>query len=112
MVTGIEIEKTDITSRYVASIYWAFTTMTTVGYGDILPTTDTERLFATFIMFVGATVFGYIVGVVREVASNSNGAAARERLITGTTNHFLIEQKIETGLRTAVKKHLGYFLNQ
>ena len=86
--------------------------MTTVGYGDILPTTDSERLYVTGVMFVGATVFGYIVGVVREVASNPNGAAARERVITSTTNHYMIEQKIDLPLRNAVKKQVAFFTGQ
>ena len=44
--------------RYIAGVYWAITTMTTVGYGDILPKSDVERLYATIIMLLGATVFG------------------------------------------------------
>ena len=39
--------------QYVAGVYWAFTTMTTVGYGDILPQNDIERAFAILIMFTG-----------------------------------------------------------
>ena len=39
---------------YVASLYWSFTTMTTVGYGDFTPDSVSERLFAVFAMMVSA----------------------------------------------------------
>merc|ERR1719181_203213 len=52
----------EVADAYVASLYWAFTTMTTVGYGDFTPDSSYERLFAIFAMMVGATVFGYIIG--------------------------------------------------
>lgn len=32
--------------QYVASMYWAFTTLTTVGYGDISAKTVAERIYA------------------------------------------------------------------
>tara|TARA_B110000305_G_scaffold51871_1_gene56680 strand:- start:859 stop:987 length:129 start_codon:yes stop_codon:yes gene_type:complete len=35
-----------------------------LGAGDILPQTDSERIYATLIMILGATIFGYIVGSV------------------------------------------------
>ncbi|CAN0573553.1 unnamed protein product, partial [Ectocarpus sp. 12 AP-2014] len=59
-----EVVQASLGTRYVASIYWAFTTMTTVGYGDIVVTTTVERCFCVVGMLIGATVFGYIVGNV------------------------------------------------
>ena len=59
-----------VTTRYVASIYWAFTTMTTVGYGDIVVTTTLETGFCIVGMLIGATVFGYIVGNVSVMMEN------------------------------------------
>ena len=35
------------------SIYWAIVTITTVGYGDISPSTPLGQLFASFIMLMG-----------------------------------------------------------
>jgi len=45
--------------KYITSIYWAFTTMTTVGYGDISPTNNDEMVFGIFGILIGGTVFGF-----------------------------------------------------
>ena len=45
---GIENEGWPV--RYVNSLYWAVTTMVTVGYGDISPQTPLERLFGVFFL--------------------------------------------------------------
>lgn len=54
--------------RYIASLYWAITTMTTIGYGDVAAITSNERIFATCCGIFGGIIFTYgvtrVVGIV------------------------------------------------
>ena len=61
--------------QYLYSIYWALTTLTTVGYGDITPTNDLERLYALAALLVGALVFGYLLSAVGSMMSNLDNRA-------------------------------------
>jgi len=58
------ISEAPLTERYVAASYWAFTTMTTVGYGDISATTVAERTFAIMGMIVGGLMLSTIVSKI------------------------------------------------
>ena len=46
------------------SIYWAITTMTTVGFGDITPQSDVGRLIASVMMLMGWGVLAVPTGIV------------------------------------------------
>jgi voltage-gated potassium channel len=47
-------------------VWWAISTMTTVGYGDVLPHTDLGRVLAIAIMLVGIGFIAIITGAVAE----------------------------------------------
>ncbi len=47
-----------------ASVYWAITTMTTVGFGDITPKTDLGRFIASLMMLMGWGVLAVPTGIV------------------------------------------------
>ena len=51
-------------SSIPTSIYWAIVTITTVGYGDIIPTTPIGQLIATFIMFLGFSIIAVPTGII------------------------------------------------
>ncbi len=46
------------------SIYWAIVTLTTVGYGDIVPTTVLGQIVAGMIMILGYSVIAVPTGIV------------------------------------------------
>lgn len=46
------------------AMYWAITTMTTVGFGDITPKTDLGRLIASMMMLLGWGVLAVPTGIV------------------------------------------------
>lgn len=46
------------------SIYWAIVTLTTVGYGDIAPTTNFGQFIASIIMILGYAIIAVPTGIV------------------------------------------------
>ena len=46
------------------AIWWAFVTVTTVGYGDRYPITTEGRIIAAFLMVTGVGLFGTFTGFV------------------------------------------------
>jgi hypothetical protein len=59
-------------SQYVTSVYWAFATLMTVGYGDVHAISVPERIFATFVMLCGACVVGTIVAETKLLVDSRN----------------------------------------
>jgi hypothetical protein len=53
--------------RYITSIYWVITTLTTVGYGDIKGYTTEEYLYTMGVEFIGIGFFSFIMGSINRI---------------------------------------------
>ena len=61
------------------SIYWAVTTMTTVGYGDIAPVTPLGQGIAALIMIMGYGIIAVPTGIVTLELNEANRRQANTR---------------------------------
>mmetsp|Transcript_61907 Transcript_61907/g.195632 ORF Transcript_61907/g.195632 Transcript_61907/m.195632 type:complete len:419 (-) Transcript_61907:62-1318(-) len=85
-------------SRYFTSIYWAVATLSTLGYGDVVPTTDAERIFATICAMLGATVYAYIIGNVCSIISGLDVESSKFYALMDGLNSFMREKNIPPDL--------------
>ena len=46
----------DIHSRYITAMYFTMTTLTSIGFGNVAPNTDMEKIFSIFAMMIGGEV--------------------------------------------------------
>lgn len=80
---------------YADALWWAVTTITTVGYGDMYPTTGFGRGIAVFLMLTGITLFGLLTASVAaffiEEDTNTSNENQLEEIMKRLDD---IEQKI------------------
>lgn len=48
--------------RFITSCYYIITTLAVIGYGDLYPETNVERIFCMAIMIFGVAFFAFIMG--------------------------------------------------
>lgn len=66
-ITAAGIQDKSYGEKYLTSMYWGYTTMLTVGYGDITPNTITEHIFAIIWMCLGAGIYTQVIGNLASV---------------------------------------------
>lgn len=65
LIVPIEISDPTTTFRNAEDgLWWSFTTVTGVGFGDYYPVTTTGRIIGVILETIGVTIFGLIIAIL------------------------------------------------
>jgi hypothetical protein len=57
--------------RVIASTYFSFTSLSTVGFGDLHPLNNYERLLTALVLLFGVAVFSIVMGNFIEISESA-----------------------------------------
>lgn len=69
---GLNFKRSNWFEIYIYGLYWAVTTMLTVGYGDITPTRNLELIFSILAMIFSCCLYGYTMNTVGVILKDYN----------------------------------------
>ncbi|XP_029315411.1 voltage-gated inwardly rectifying potassium channel KCNH7 [Cottoperca gobio] len=61
--------------KYVTALYFTFSSLTSVGFGNVSPNTNSEKIFSICVMLIGslmyASIFGNVSAIIQRLYSNT-----------------------------------------
>ena len=98
--------------RYITALYWASSTMATVGYGDVTPIQIPEKIVSMIGMLVGVTVFAYIMGTMSALLSTFSTHSQRIQDRQQQLDGFIRTHKIPQQLAVKLRQFCDYILKR
>lgn len=82
-------------SEYIVALYWAITVLTTVGYGDIVPVTNVEKIYNIVLFVIGTIIFALIFGSFQALITENNYILDRHQETVRKLKKFFKRESIE-----------------
>jgi voltage-gated potassium channel len=96
--------------QYIRSLYWAITTVATIGYGDYHPSHEhnSQLIFTMVVQIFGVGMYGYIIGNVSGLIANLDVARATYLKKIEEVSAYLNNKKIPNDMQEKILSYYYY----
>ncbi|KAL6259853.1 hypothetical protein P5V15_009763 [Pogonomyrmex californicus] len=97
-----------IKSRYITALYFTFSSLTSVGFGNVAPNTDAEKIFTIIVMLIGSLMYASIFGNVSAIIQRLYSGTARYHTQMLRVREFIRFHQIPNPLRQRLEEYFQH----
>ncbi|CAF4267094.1 unnamed protein product, partial [Rotaria socialis] len=101
----------NLRSKYITALYFTFSSLTSVGFGNVSPNTDSEKIFSICIMLIGSLMYASIFGNVSAIIQRLYSGTARYQIQMLRVKEFIRFHQIPNPLRQRLEDYFNHAWN-
>ncbi|XP_042228989.1 potassium voltage-gated channel subfamily H member 6-like isoform X9 [Homarus americanus] len=95
-------------AKYVTALYFTFSSLTSVGFGNVAPNTDIEKIFTILVMLIGSLMYASIFGNVSAIIQRLYAGTARYHTQFMRVKEFIRFHQIPNPLRQRLEEYFQH----
>ncbi|XP_063075188.1 potassium voltage-gated channel subfamily H member 2a isoform X2 [Engraulis encrasicolus] len=97
-----------IKDKYVTALYFTFSSLTSVGFGNVSPNTNSEKIFSICVMLIGSLMYASIFGNVSAIIQRLYSGTARYHAQMMRVREFIRFHQIPNPLRQRLEEYFQH----
>ncbi|XP_022254273.1 potassium voltage-gated channel subfamily H member 6-like, partial [Limulus polyphemus] len=97
-----------IKSKYVTALYFTISSLTSVGFGNVAPNTNMEKIFSVLVMLIGSLMYASIFGNVSAIIQRLYSGTARYHTQLLRVKEFIKFHQIPNPLRQRLEEYFQH----
>nr|XP_026692366.1 potassium voltage-gated channel subfamily H member 6 isoform X1 [Ciona intestinalis] len=94
--------------KYITALYFTFSSLTSVGFGNVSPNTNNEKIFSICVMLIGALMYASIFGNVSAIIQRLYSGTARYHTQMLRVKEFIRFHQIPNPLRQRLEEYFQH----
>ncbi|CAK63907.1 unnamed protein product (macronuclear) [Paramecium tetraurelia] len=95
--------------QYLSSVYYSTVTMFTIGYGDVLPQSNLERIVCCLFIIMASLQLPYSINTVGAIISKISEYGEDKKRKLRIINSYMQKKRIPFPLQSEIRQYLNYY---
>lgn len=92
----------------IRALYWSFMTITSCGYGDVVPHSPYETIFTCCIMFSGVVLYTPIIAYISSLATHVDRSSVQLSIFSDSCRHYIERTNMPSDLAHRAITYIDY----